>query len=313
VILDQLTLRRPQALKPGGLGPLRRQFTKKTLRTKRKLVTTFRRQYLLTHALSDVKTAAFNSEDITLGALMMAVVVSYALLTTLANLLFIFMQTTAAFSTWSGISLGLLVMITLGIFVSLSAWILAWGQNMLSISILESATRKQNRSIRTTVRQGLRSATRVTLAWLMVNVLTFAPAAALGLILLGALYAGHVALSAALPYLIGVGGLGIAWIGYTVANFALAPKVALFEPQLSLGESFGRSRQLLKSKGRIFLIGNYVTLLAALGLAYGLAVLLQKVTQISNVLIFIVFAWTLFSLNNLIMSAFYRKRKLARK
>ncbi|HXR49692.1 MAG TPA: hypothetical protein VN778_01545 [Verrucomicrobiae bacterium] len=311
--MDQLTLRRPQASKPGGLGSMRRQFTKKTLRTKRRLIAAIRRQYLLTHALSDVKAAALGSEDITFGALMMAAVVSYALLTTLANLLFIFMQTTAAFSTWSGISLGLLVMITLGIFISLSVWILAWGQNMLSISILESANRKQNRSIRTTIRHGLRSATRVTLAWLLVNVLTFAPAAVLGLILLGVLYASHVALSAALPYLFGVGALGIIWIGYAVANFALTPKVALFEPKLSLAESLGRSRQLLKSKGRVFLIGNYVALLATLALAYGLSNVLQWFTGVSNVLSFIIFAWVLFSLNNLIMSAFYRKRKLARK
>lgn len=320
MILDQLIEYRPEFGKramPRSLSQAYRRQQKivrrKTIRTYRKTVAVIRRQYYLTNALIDTKRAAKNNEDILIGSLLLATTISFSLASTLANLVYIFMQTAAALSTVSGVSLALLALVAAGVIVTLTIWVLTFLQNMLSLSVMEGATGKRIRSTRMTIRKSLGLTTRVSSAWVLLGIIALGPVGTIALMTLIVLHAIHVPLASSLPFLAVIGVLALGWIIGILVRFGLTPQVALFEPTLSWSQVYSRSQQLLQHKGKLFILSGYVALLGGLAATYGVALLLQWATHVASTLTFIILAWYILTLANTTAVMFYRKRKLARK
>ncbi len=184
--------------------------------------------------------------------------------------------------------------------------------NLLSVSILEGATRKKIKSVRSTFRKSLRQASRVASSWFLMLVLLSLPP-------LMVLIATYISLQYTNFNIYQLTTLAqyeviatIVWVIYALMHYSLVPCVALFEPAETLTSAFGRSRQLLRRKGRIFVLASYLLLSIYLLSTYLLAVYLENITNVDKWLTFgfsLIVALLAF---NSLMVILYRKRRLAR-
>lgn len=277
-----------------------------------KTLAAIRRQYFLTHAYADYKTARALNEDIFVASVMVMGVISYALATMVSNMFLAFLETATQIADLTGFSMAVLLLVVGTILVVLCGWIAAFVFNMMSFSLMDGMNRRQNRSIRLTARRGLRYASRVTGAWISVLTLIFGPLGLAGLLAVLGLHFGIVSLgelAGLFPYVVTA---AIAWVVCSLLQFSLLPYVALFEPAITLRQAFARNNQLMKRRGRLFVLAGYGVLTGAIGLAYGLAAVLQRFIRIDNLLTFTVGVLSILVVANGIMVMLYRKRKLAR-
>lgn len=268
----------------------------------------YRRQYFFTSAYRDTKGYIARNEDIFIAMAIIATVLIYGFATTASNLIYLFFQSAFLVADLSHISLALLSIMMIGVPALLSAWLLAFISNTFSFTLMDSATRKQYRSIRFTLRRSLRLTSRFTIAWIELLLAATAP---VGLIAMTVMLWVHFASSTpslllkVVPLLIGMGG---AWVLLCMAHFGLLPYVALFEERKSLNEQLKRSLQLVQKRGRIFLTFFYVisgTILASLSFSSYFMGTNGAVVAVIFGLVGILFA-------NMILVAFYQKRRLAR-
>jgi hypothetical protein len=158
----------------------------------------------------------------------------------------------------------------------------------------------------------LAHAGRVTGAWLLAFIGIFGVPALLGATALsyaelGARETDQV--FAAFPYL---ATAAIAWIVVAALQFALAPFVALFEPDVRLRRVLHRSAALVKRRGRLFIMASYGLLALVLAGAYLLAGGIEQLIGLHQGLQFFTYAFIIAMFYNGIMATLYRKRKLAR-
>lgn len=289
--------------------PLRRRLRT----TKRKLLQTYRRQYFLTSAFRDLRSAVARNEDIFIASIIIAAVVGYSFATTATDLLLLFFKT--AFDATNAIGIGMLPLsiTALGTMAVLCIWVLAFMLNTLSLAIMDGANGKLHRSLRRTVRNGLRSAGRVSSTWFMLSLRALIPIAAVGIMSIVYIAAAGMSLEEAIalaPIAGTAAGLGVL---YTLLQYSLAPYVALFEQELTVGQTFRRSRQLIKRRGRLFLLSLYVATAAVLAGIYGLALLLESVLGLDKLVLGMLGTFAAGLSLNCMLTTLYRKRKLARK
>ena len=106
---------------------------------------------------------------------------------------------------------------------------------------------------------------------------------------------------------------GLAWVIYALMQYSLVPYIAIFEPDLSFSRIFARSHELVRRRGRIFLLSTHVTLLALIAGVVGLSFGLEAWFGIDQSLTIAFGSALALTAINTIMTVFYRKRRLARK
>lgn len=273
----------------------------------------YRRQYFLSHAYSDFRKSIGRNEDIYLAILIIAVVLGYAYSVVAAQLLFIFFGAAYALGEATGMSMAFLSLVTICVLGVSLAWVAAFASNSLSIALMHGANNKQIRSLRRTLREGLRFTSRTTAAWTLIAASVTGPLMIAGLGSAIYLKASHADMQTALGFIPYVAVAGISWALYALMRFSLVPQVAMFEPQLSLQDAFTRSGQLVRTKGKAFLAVTYTALALAVAALFGMSVLLEKVLRLNQSVTFIFGIILLSIFTNGILTMFYRKRRLARK
>ena len=273
----------------------------------------YRRQYFLASAYADLRKTIRRNEDIYLAVLMIAVVLGYAYAVVAAQILFIFFGAAYALGEATGMSMALLSIVTICVLGVSLAWVGAFGSNALSLSVMQGATGKKYRSLRKTLRESLFYTSRTTAAWTLVIATVVGP---LMTIALGTAIGFKVAqadLHTALMFLPYLAVCGISWALYALMQYSLVPQVAIFEPHLSLSQAFTRSRQLVRSKGKVFLSVTYCSFALGLAALYGTSLLFEKVLRLNQTVTFIFGLILMMIFTNGILTMFYRKRRLARK
>jgi hypothetical protein len=206
-----------------------------------------------------------------------------------------------------------LTIIAMSVFTVIAAWILATLQNLLSISLMEGATRKKKRSLIATLRKSLGHASRTASSWLAMIATTLGPACAIMLVVAAIVYLARIPLEASLLYFVGFMCLGMFWIIWSLTGFALVPYVLLFEKVTTWREAFSRSSKLVEHKGRMFILSLYLALLASIAGVHYIAVFVENITRIDYTLTLWLLGVTVIFAANAQLTMLYRKRKLARK
>jgi len=290
------------------------KYTKSLVRRARSKTIAFaRRQYYPTSAYADMRIAAARNEDTFITALMLLVVLTFSITTTGFQFLLTFLGTATAVADLTHVNGSLLLLVSFAIPAILGGWVAAFLVNVFSITLMDGATRKINQSVRLTIRRGLRAASRTANAWLLVIALL--ATAPLALLIISSIYTHFVTISktailAAIPYALVACAL---WVVYVLAQYSLVPSVALFEPDLALPKVLGRSRHLVKRRGRIFSIVIYLLAAVAVAAAYLMASLIQNIFHIDKAALVSIGALAAVLGGHGLMVMLYRKRKLARK
>lgn len=289
------------------------QLKKANRRARSKTLAYARRQYYPTTAFADARVAIARNEDIFITTLVLLVVLTFSLTTTALQFLLTFLGTATAVADLTGINGGLLLLITFAIPALLCSWVAACLINMFSIAIMDGATRKNNRSLRLTVKRSLRTASRTANAWFMcIALLGAAPLLILITSSIASSVAGvsKAAIMATVPFALTACAV---WAIYALAQYSLVPSVALFEPNLPLMKAFGRSRQLVKRRGRFFSLAIYLLVTIAIVAVYLFAGLVQSSLHIDKAALVSIGSMAAILSAHGLMVMLYRKRKLARK
>jgi hypothetical protein len=272
-----------------------------------------RSQYYLPAAIRDIRKGARANEDIFLGSLMLTLVVLFAYASTVANIVLQSYLTMSYLNDITGISVVLLVAAFSGVLVTLGAWLVAWLSNTLAIAVMDGVNRKRKKSLRLTLRRGLHLAARTTTTWFLLGCVIAAPimlAAALTLAYITTISDRSLnELFGALAILACAGTL---WILYALTTFGLAPLVAVFENKVPLVDTFARSRRLVLRRGRPFLLALYIGVAIFLTGTYEAALALRNVFGTASDVMFYASVPIAILSANLLQTALYRKRKLAR-
>lgn len=290
----------------------RRQVKSKIRKTRSLTLAWYRRQYFLAAAYGDMRLAVRRNEDIFIAISVIAIALGYAYAAIASNLFYTFFLTAFSVSEASGANIFVISAIAAGSLAIIFAWLAGFVLNSISIAIMQGANRNQIRSTRATLRQALRHAGRTTLYWLMFLALIAIPIAAVSLV--GFLYMSHFADTQAEIFQVIQYGIiaAIAGVLYVLLYYTLLPVVALFEPRLTQRQVFARSRELVNSKGKLFILAGYGLLAAVLFASYNLSLLLHDLAGLPAALTFSLLLLPILMYVNGIMTMFYRKRRLAR-
>lgn len=269
----------------------------------------FARQYYLTSAFADIKSAASRNEDILLGSLLLTGMVAFGFSVLAAQAVLSVMTNLVDFSDKQGAPLFNLLLIAIVSFACISLWLSAFFTNAHAIAIMEGATRKQLKSLRSTVRRALGAAGRISVAWLLLAAIVAIPAGAVLIVSsLVIMLAGSQAL---IPSTICAAVIASGWVLYALSSFSLAGQVALFEPKIPVLQTLNRSRDLVARRGRLFVLATYLLLAICIAVSELLNLLAKKAGLSTDAILYIgVFASML--LTSSLKTALYRRRKLAR-
>lgn len=271
-----------------------------------------RRQYYLTTAYGDMTRSLKKNEDIFIASAIIAALVLFAAARVVFEFAFMFIGAGYALSVFSGISIFLWLMAASVICAVFYTWICAFVLNMLSISLMHGATGKKHRSLRSTARQGLKYASRVSMIWTILALLVVVPIGAAATIAAVYLRLFPMPLESILALTPAAIILAISWMTVAVMNYGLAPQVALFEPNLPAAKVFAKSRRLVTRRGRPFLLIGHFVGAAGLAVSYQLSTLAERFLHVSRWLFVFVFVMSLAVVSNGILTMLYRKRTLAR-
>ncbi len=280
-------------------------------RIQRTIASNARHQYYPTTAARDLIIAARHNEDIVLGSLLLTLIVSFSFGVTAANLMLQLFIASTEIAAATGFSTIVLFGIAATVIMLATIWLTVLLANLTSLPIMQGANRKLYRSLRYTVRHSLAATGRVTLAWIMLGALLVGPIFA-GIVIVAGLLAGGVDAGSALPYLVLATVASAAWFIGAAINYTLAPYVAFFEQDLTLMQTFARSRQLVRRRGRMFILSIYLLLALFLVVAEVTTNLVAKIVLVDGNLLFGIILLPALLFANGVMAAFYRKRRLAR-
>jgi hypothetical protein len=295
----------------------RRQLSKSLRSQKRRTQSSYkawhRRQYFLTSAHRDLRAAFIRNEDIVLATTFIAGVMIYGYCTIMAQILVDVLETVYTITEISSVSFTLLMMITIGVLSVTTAWVAAFISNAVSLSLIQGINRKQNRSIRLTLRQALQQTTATVMSWTLVLKQVALPLIAAGLfgiifILTVPFHKNYWLL--AIPGAAALTALIIS--SRRLIHTSLMPYIVLFEQNTTFADAFSRSREMISAKGRWFLAALYGSMFAALAAAYGIAFLLNKAIALPTGLTFTCAVLAILLYTNSLLTTFYSKRRRSR-
>jgi hypothetical protein len=295
----------------------RRQLAKSLKSQKRRTQSNYkawhRRQYFLTSAHRDLRSAFIRNEDIVLATTFIAAVMIYSYCTIMAQILVDVLETVYTITEISSVSFTLLMMITIGVLSVTTAWVAAFISNAVSLSLIQGINRKQNRSIRLTLRQALQQTTATIMSWTFILKQVALPLIAAGL--LGIVFILTVPFHRnywllAIPGVAGLTALVIS--ARRLVRTSLVPYIILHEQKTTFADAFSRSREMISAKGRWFLAALYSSMFVALTASYGIAFLLNKAVSLPTGLTFTCAVLAILLYTNSLLTAFYSKRRRSR-
>lgn len=304
-----LALRR---FKKMALKAKKRTFIKMR-RLKVKTIAATKRQYMLTTAYSDMKSAAKHNEDIVIMSVTSIAVLLFASVATAAQMLLNVFLTAFILSESITVNLLFIAAGTVAAIAVLYGWLSAFLLNLLSISIMDGAVKKTVRSVRLTFRKSLANASRVATAWLTLLSVIILPLIIVAAIGYAVIQLNTVSMSQLFTGLQFATIGAIIWIIYILLNYSLLTYVSLFESHSTLASKLKRSRQLVVRKGRMFILAWYLALALCLGGLYSLTEVLNDTLALNKWFAFAILALPLILVFNGLMVVFYRKRRLARR
>ncbi|MGI9027224.1 MAG: hypothetical protein ACR2FM_00035 [Candidatus Saccharimonadales bacterium] len=240
------------------------------------------------------------------------IVLTVAAAATAGEILLSLSMTTVSLADMTGMSaLGLMLLASVATAV-LYGWFFAFLMNLLSVSVMEGATRKSIRSVRLTYKKSLHQASRIASSWFMILALIVVPllvAVVITYLSIGLFQLNLIQLLTVLQY---ETIAAIIWLIYVLLQYSLVPCALLFESNQTLTSAFGRSRQLVNRKGRLFVLAAYVSLMVILLGVYSAAALIEQAVSLEKWLTFSLAALLTVLFFNGSMVMLYRKRRLAR-
>jgi hypothetical protein len=272
-----------------------------------------RSQYYMHYAFADMRRSINRNEDIFITSAIIIAIVAYAATFTAVEFLLLFLNTAYGIAQVTGLDINLIILTAAMTLITLYGWVLSFAVNNMSISIMDGANRKKNRSVRKTLRRGLQQASRVTAAWFTLGALIFLPlliATGIGYLYI---HVSHVSEEELLNIISKAIILAITWVCIVLMQFSLAPQVALFESHLNLKQVFVRARSLVIGKGRIFMLLGYCLVGLVFAASYKLSELLEDILMLNKWVALSFFTIGLAMLSNGILVTLYHKRRLARK
>lgn len=282
-------------------------------RIKKQALAWHKRQYYVTHALQDLKTAVHKNEDRVITSVITAIILMFAATVTITPLLIMFFSNTLEFANFTGLDVGMLVLILCSALLTLLGWYMALIMNMVSVSVMDGTIAQKHVSVRRTFSCSLRMAKRVAGAWLML-------AGLLGIAVTCTLVAfySYVVLAGkpvemSINQLVHLASAAGVLMLAVLMHYSLAPHVALFEPNIKLIDTLKRSRQLVTRRGKYFLLASYLGLATSIGIIYFGAIWLEAVTDIPSLPFIFTLVFAALLLFNSLTVMLYRKRRLARK
>ncbi len=287
--------------------------SRKVRRTRSQIKSYARRQYFPTDAIVDIRKATAHNEDIFIGTLLVAAIIGFSYAVIAMDLGLQFLVASTELSAVSGVSALFLYIVGGAVFSVVSFWIASLLANMTGIALMEGANRKYYRSLISTVRRSLHYASKVTGIWVTFLALLFGPVAAAAIGGYIYLQSSGVSIESVIPWAVGGTVIAVAWVIGIALNYSLAPYVSLFEPTLSIRQAFRRSHNLVRFRGRLFILGGYVLLGLALTAAQYLSILMRPVTFINGDLLVGLSVVAILLISNSMMVMFYRKRRMARR
>jgi hypothetical protein len=279
-------------------------------KTRRMCLTWYSRQYFLASAHSGMKVSIKRNEDIFIATALVAFGLIYACATIAAELAFTFFITAFSFSEVSGINMLLVALVAAGSLGAILIWVAAFILNSMSIALMHGANRKQIRSVRATLRQGLAQAGRTATSWLVFLSAILFPVAivgAAGLLHLLLFISTQAQMLSVMPYYIIAAIVGVIYI---LLQYSLMPFVAFFEPALWYRCAFKRSRELISKKGRMFILAGYGILGAFIAAEYALSRFLQDLIGLHRNLSFSIMLIITAIYAYGITTMLYRKRRM---
>lgn len=295
-----------------------RKNTQKTItsyirKARSKTLRTVRSQYYVTTAFTDARAAASRNEDIVITMTILAMVLSYSTAAISIDLLVTAFSAVFAFSEVTKIDSSIFIMMTFGSLAVIAGWLAALVLNMQSIALMDGANRKRLNTVRSTVRKSLKLTSRVAFSWVILSLIICGIPMAAAFVASMYLSQTSVTMLEMLGYVPYAVTAGIAWAIVMLMEYSLVPYIMLFEPHLSVQQTLQRSNELIKNKGRIFILFAHILLGLSLAGAFGLALKVEALLGVHRGLHFFGYALVILLLFNAVMTLFYRKRKLARK
>jgi len=282
-------------------------------RLRRNALRVLRRQYYLTTALRDSRQALRQNEDITLACLIIIAVMAFAVSTTLTSAVYQYMLAANALSAMLGANLSLLAVLALATMGVSLLWLISLLQNMLSLSLMDGATRKQKRSLVSTIGRSLALTPRSTLAWIGVLAAALVPVLLLAVATLATLMTLTPSMTAVAVTALGTGLISLTWVSYILTTYSLLPYVTLFANPKSLGEAMKSSRAMVQARGRGFIASTYVSTAGLLTLSFEATRWLATALHCNSISLFSMFAFAVLLMHNTLLTMLYRKRRLARR
>jgi hypothetical protein len=178
--LSELTLNKlPQVSSKQMQRKLQRMQTRLNKATHRRVVKSQRavlrwqsRQFYLTTAIRDSRLAISRNEDIFLGVVLLSIMLGYAFSDSAASLLLFCFQAISAGSDATGMSIGLLSLMAVGVLATACVWLIAFILNGLSLAQMDGANGKRHISLRATMRRSLALTSRVSTAWVLLGLIS---------------------------------------------------------------------------------------------------------------------------------------------
>lgn len=310
--LDILRPRRTLQTIAKAMATYKRSAYRNIRTIKKSVITKLHNQYMLSNALTDTRRTFLLNEDIILASIIIIIILNFSATSLIANTLYVFMLSATVTAELLGVNLMLLATIALSVLGISLLWLSSFMQNLLTVSFMEGLTRKQNRSLRLTIRRSLARASQTASAWLGLILMAFVPGAAFLLTAVIITFLAQIELTNSVPYILAAGTGAFVWIAWILANYSLFPYVVMFGKYADLRDALAQSKQLVKRRGRLFILSGYLVFGIALALTYFTATIIQRLTGIDASLPFLLLSAVPISFGNVFLTILYRKRKLAR-
>lgn len=218
------------------------------------------KEYGIINSFQDLfKAVKKNPLTFTLSVIASYVIGIIIIIITLASLVAL-LAAGFGFSGFSGTNILLSVFVGIVIYSLGLAFVYGFTTSCIAFSL---SGNKNN--LRTTLKKALIVVPRVVATNSLVLVVIYAPIIILGLISLGSLFNRSLGTSSSNPFFVVVPLLlfpAIIWMIIASIRYALAPFVAIFEPDVSVKNTLERSRELLKNGGNLFVIKGALLVLA---------------------------------------------------
>lgn len=291
--------------------------TRKALRksyrlTRSRLRHWYRTQYFITNAWRESLRAIKANEDICVGVMFICLTTLFGLMYLASNILYTFMDSAMGIADAFGVSIVAVSGVAGFVFALTTAWLVALLLSSLAVAIRQGMHRTVYRSILSTLRRGLHEANRLVVSWLMLLVILLLPVFMLSVVLFTAVLTELIdfdKFEQLLPYTV-VTALG--WVIVSFMDYALLPIVRLFEHEKTMTQALARTHNLVRGRGRLFILGSLGLALLPVGLVY--AVTKIAPAQIGNKLDILLWvtALTVSITWTMIMTALYRRRSQSR-